>query len=570
MKKIPSVIALICILVYVTVVMLAAYRIYLGIEDQRGAAVRELDTLAALLSRNSFTDEQGRNAVRAKLVESRVLEGIIITGSGGKELAFEKEQGQAVRWSADSPCFIRRFGTVSLPAKPVDVTGMRNVNIYSVYNAINYPYVTGILKRALIVILAALLVAFLTLISISTARGAGRIRGESGVAVKFEERLRHKKEKKKKDKQNQETVEALPSENSNEDLFLDDEKELPEETGSWTESGPAPFHDEQGETEDFDFATFDDSEKNQTSASDDAFSFDDFDGSEKTDKSTVNNAASDVEDLPDFDGSVSTGEDDLADFGKEDLHGFDDSDDTDLPDFDKEDTADEDILPDFDKEDTAARKPAEADDFALDDFFNEEEFSGVELPTDETEPDTAGTPAANKNDGGPRGLFSPESSIGWEEYTRDRLSDELHRCASTEQDMVVMLIECGENVPCTPEFYKNLAAETVQFFNMRDLTFEKGKRGISVIIPGIDLDQGIAKAGEFHSRVLKKLAESFSAKTDLRIGLSSRSGRLIDADRFLFESAGALEKAKKGEPVVAFRSDPEKYREFIRRTGRTD
>jgi hypothetical protein len=563
----------------VAAVLLAAYRIYLDVEDQHGAAVRELDSLAALLSHNSFTDEQSRAELRAKLAGSRVLEGIIITGPGGKELAFEREQGQAIRWSADSPCFIRRFGLVSLPAKPVDVAEMRNVNIYSIYNAINYPDVTGILKQALLIILAALLVAFLALIIVSTAGGTAQNRARNGVAVKFEESLKHKREKKKKEK---DAGKKQAREDDKEDLFLTDEEAASKETKPQTADKPALFPDE---TDDFDFTTFDDGSKTKEPAPEDTFSFDDFDDVDDNEQKTeaaVDEAETDEEDLPEFDGTIKdmddTGEDDLPGFDKEISYDIDDLNEiseTELPDFgkeDTEDTVDEDDLLNFDIEGAAALETAENNDFVPDDFFNEKEPADQALPSGETAAAlTAAAPDTDANAaGGPRGLFSPASSIGWEEYTRDRLTDELHRCASTEQDLVVMFVECGEKVPCTGEFYKKLAAETVQFFNMRDLIFEKGKRGISVIIPGIDLDQGIVKAEEFHSRLLKKLADGFSAKTDLHIGLSSRSGRLIDADRLLFESAGALEKAKKNEPVVAFRSDPEKYREFIRRTGRAD
>ena len=568
MKKLPSVIALICILVYVAAILLAAYRIYLGVEDQRGAAVRELDALAALLSRNSFTDEQSRGELRTKLAGSRVLEGIIITGPGGKELAFEREQGRAVSWSADSPCFIRRFGLVSLPAKPVDVAEMRNVNIYSVYNAINYPNVTGVLKHALLIILAALLVAFLTLIIVSTAGSTARNRARNGIAIKFEEPLKPKRGKKKKEK-NAKTDKA--GEDGKEDLPLTDGEAPQKETKPQAADKPSPFPDD---IDDFDFDAFEDGVEIKEPAPEDTFSFDDFDGNEPQTGTAGDEEKTDEEDFPDFDGIIQDteetgddGEDDRAGFATEPpgTDALDDIEETELPDFDfdKEDTEGEDDLPDFAAEDAAALETAGNGDLAPDDFFDEKEPADTELPSGET----AEAPAEAA---GPRGLFSPESSIGWEEYTRDRLTDELHRCASTEQDLVVMFVECGEKVPCTPEFYNRLAAETVRFFNMRDLIFEKGKRGVSVIIPGIDLDQGIAKAGEFHSRILNKLADGFGAKTDLRIGLSSRSGRLIDSDRLLFESAGALEKAGKGEPVVAFRSDPGKYREFIRRAGRAD
>jgi hypothetical protein len=98
------------------------------------------------------------------------------------------------------------------------------------------------------------------------------------------------------------------------------------------------------------------------------------------------------------------------------------------------------------------------------------------------------------------------------------------------------------------------------------MTFEKGERGITVIIPNLDLDQGFTKAGEFHKRILNKLPASFTSKTDFCIGLSSRSGRLINGERLFFEANAALDKALQdpAAPIIAFKSDPEKYRKFIK------
>jgi hypothetical protein len=54
--------------------------------------------------------------------------------------------------------------------------------------------------------------------------------------------------------------------------------------------------------------------------------------------------------------------------------------------------------------------------------------------------------------------------------------------------------------------------------------------------------------------------------SNLFIGLSSRSGRLLNAERIMFECNQALEKAKSDpkSSIIAFKSDPEKYRAFIR------
>ncbi|MDR0583103.1 MAG: hypothetical protein LBG57_01960 [Treponema sp.] len=165
----------------------------------------------------------------------------------------------------------------------------------------------------------------------------------------------------------------------------------------------------------------------------------------------------------------------------------------------------------------------------------------------------------------PKGLYSPRSNIGWEEYTEDRLESELHRCASAEQDLVFIVMEIMDLGFQGDDFYKQFAEDAARFFTLRDLIFEKGEQGVAVIYPNIDLETGFAKADEFHSRVMDKYPAYLKAKNDLCIGISSRAGRLIDAGRLMFEAGEALERALSDPDshIVAFKSDPDKYRAFI-------
>jgi len=160
----------------------------------------------------------------------------------------------------------------------------------------------------------------------------------------------------------------------------------------------------------------------------------------------------------------------------------------------------------------------------------------------------------------PKGLYSPRSNIGWEEYTKDRLNSEIHRCSSTEKDISLVLIEFADIT--NDLMYKLAAEEAISFFSSRDLLFEYGKLGILVILPGIELGAGISKSEKFYQRIVKKFPNK---NPSLCIGLSSRSGRLINADRLMMEAQEALSKAKRDikSPIIAFKSDPEKYRAFI-------
>jgi GGDEF domain-containing protein len=163
----------------------------------------------------------------------------------------------------------------------------------------------------------------------------------------------------------------------------------------------------------------------------------------------------------------------------------------------------------------------------------------------------------------PKGLYSPRSNIGWEEYTKERLDSELHRCSATEKDLTLILIEFADIT--NDLMYKLTAEEAVTFFSSRDLLFEYGELGILVILPGNDVDTGISKSERFYQRILEKFPNNRFTDSSLSIGLSSRSGRLINADRLMMETRQAQLKAKEdpNTSIIAFKSDPERYRAFI-------
>lgn len=205
---------------------------------------------------------------------------------------------------------------------------------------------------------------------------------------------------------------------------------------------------------------------------------------------------------------------------------------------------------------------AEAD-FTGDSEDSAEDFNIPEADYSLEAPDEPETPDSGDGEAKtPQGLYVPGSNIGWEAYTKDRLEAELHRCASFEQDLTVLLLDFSGTTELTSQQYNELAGMAVSFFNLRDLIFEKGKRGITVILPNMDLDQGVSQAEDF----INYLTPVFTDMPAFRIGVSSRSGRLVDADRLYFEAAEALGKALHDpvSPIIAFKSDPEKYRAFLR------
>ena len=161
------------------------------------------------------------------------------------------------------------------------------------------------------------------------------------------------------------------------------------------------------------------------------------------------------------------------------------------------------------------------------------------------------------------GSYSQRGHVVREENIESRLTEELRRCAVNGQDLAFMVIEYKSI--SEEGFYARFAADAARFFSSRDFVCEKGERGIAVLCPGFNLDTAFLNADEFHNRIMGKYPALFNAKTDLCIGISACAGRPVNAERLMFEAEEALERAMM-DPVshiVAFKSDPEKYKAFM-------
>jgi hypothetical protein len=440
-NKFASIIALICILVYVAALAIGASQIYTSVKERRMLAEREISVLADIAASSegsAFLGTSSQEAIREGIRNSRTLEGIIVSGPQNRETAFERETGGAIVWINNVPQFKTRFGLSRNPQfRSVAVPGLRNISMQGVFSCIEYGELIAVLKRTLFAVLAALALAFLALILELTFPKNG---GAAAPAFAPEKR----KPQGRKDK-------------------APEAETPPPDTGSVEEEN-------REEVSFFDETAF----------------------------------------------PISS----LA-----------------IP---KEDESPAPLIPGEEYLETPEPAPEDPG------------LSG-EVPPE--------LPEAGEAQ--PRGLYSPHGNIGWEAYTKERLEAELHRCASFDQDLVLIAMEFKEMFD--NEVYSAFTAAAVRFFNLRDLIFERGRQGISVIIPNVDLEEGFFKSEEFHNRILSTMSASFTTNTDLCIGLSSRSGRLIDADRLIMEASQALERALSDpvSPIVAFKSDPEKYRAFI-------
>ncbi len=157
-------------------------------------------------------------------------------------------------------------------------------------------------------------------------------------------------------------------------------------------------------------------------------------------------------------------------------------------------------------------------------------------------------------------LFSPRSGLGWESFLKEKLTYELNRAASSEQELILSLLRC-RNLPAG-EDYKSIANLILANFALKDLVFEYGRKGYCIILPDIDIDQGIRKLKALTKRI-ENLDNNISPIVS--IGLSSRNGRLLTGERLIKEAESSLSRAEsdKTSTIITFKADLDKYRGVI-------
>jgi len=131
----------------------------------------------------------------------------------------------------------------------------------------------------------------------------------------------------------------------------------------------------------------------------------------------------------------------------------------------------------------------------------------------------------------------------------NRLDMELEDTAASNQDLSLTVITGDSNIDkLVREHYPD-----------PNLVFSIDSQKTAVIETSKDLDSSISTAKEFLRDCLSK-----DSNQEIFCGIAARNGRLINADVLYHEAASALLKADRESRIVGFRSDPEKYRDFIR------
>ncbi|MDR2098392.1 MAG: hypothetical protein LBP37_07725 [Spirochaetaceae bacterium] len=467
-QNIKSIIAFLCILVYIGAAAFAGRNIYKAVNEQRFEARQELADLTDFASRAGalglFTDKYIED-IKTRLDMSKSIDALIIYGPDSNKFAFEKKSG-LISYKNDYPDFNKALRLYSAPQTlPVRTEGNLNVSISALSPLIDFNTLLRLLRLSLLAILIAVVISFATLIiDVSLAVDGG----------------------------------------------FNAEKDAPVERASPHEPDAEPGNVSE----------------------------------------------------PEYGAAAVSRDEELFDI---DIEPPDDESAVPLEIIEPADESDTPALAEVDEpaDESEAAAQAEADWPA--DETEAAALTEVDEPADESE---AGL-SENK------GLLAAASTLH-EEDSFDENDEEpgflnvlqgaLRRAEKSGGDLSLLDIEWSSpDLPCD-----SLVKYASAFFKHGSRFFEKEKQdGIYIIVPDSGLDEVFTKTKEFHRRARDEKRSMVNA--ELLIGLSARSGRKVDAMNLLNEAGRALAKARADTalPIVAFKADPQKYKEFIDKKRKT-
>ncbi len=166
----------------------------------------------------------------------------------------------------------------------------------------------------------------------------------------------------------------------------------------------------------------------------------------------------------------------------------------------------------------------------------------------------------------PMGLFSDITGLGWASYLEPRLDSELIRATSSEQDLSLVFVQV-KDINNNIKAKKNVATILLKHFKFRDFVFEYTDDSFAAVLVNVDLDRSMVICENLYTE-LKEYLASERLSNEIGIGVSTRSLRIIPATRIITESQQALAHSfdEVELPIVAFRVNPEKYRDFVANT----
>lgn len=165
------------------------------------------------------------------------------------------------------------------------------------------------------------------------------------------------------------------------------------------------------------------------------------------------------------------------------------------------------------------------------------------------------TSEINKN------IYSEITGISKEISLATKLENDLVHATSSEQDLSLFIVKIP-GLLYSSEETKQIVNILLQQFLYRDTIFEFENDGFAVIKSDMTIE-----AAEEKADLIYKNIQELHLEIPAFIGISSRSIRMLSAERLIKEAKEALNhaiEAKDESPIIGFHVDVEKYREYIK------
>ncbi len=193
---------------------------------------------------------------------------------------------------------------------------------------------------------------------------------------------------------------------------------------------------------------------------------------------------------------------------------------------------------------------------------SEESVKAHNVPMNENPYETIENNFENSESESPR-VYSKRTGVNEESSLSIVLESELKRAAASENDLAIVMVKL-KDLTLESLVAKRIVELLYGIVKSKDMIFEYEDDGFATILYDKDLDSAMQESENiYHS--IQSILDEYDISEPIAIGLTTRAGRLIDADRMLEESRAAIARAIRSadDPIVAFRVNEKKYREFI-------
>ncbi|MDR3283628.1 MAG: hypothetical protein LBS97_00420 [Treponema sp.] len=190
------------------------------------------------------------------------------------------------------------------------------------------------------------------------------------------------------------------------------------------------------------------------------------------------------------------------------------------------------------------------------DVLDDGETVGVDQDTDVFFPDAMPSPRG--------GFYSPETGFMREEYIGQVLDPALISAAPHNEDIALLIIRAA-GIDRISSLGTELCALILERFKSKERIFEYRADGFAAIMLNTDVDTALEEAEALYVELTEKTA-ALDPPPEIGIGIATKAFRTtIAASRLLTEARQAIARALENPdtPIVAFKINPEKYREFM-------